>query len=103
MTQYGLKWFELKWYRDKIAVYGVGQPIGHVKDWRGGNYNEGRIPDSPLFETEEKAVEWLWGQVGLGKLERGMILPGHWVSGRGSEKDIRPVYFDKKGGLRVGK
>ena len=76
---YYLESFQLLTFReDKYVLYGYGAAVGHLMDWRGGNIWHGRLPNSPVFSSEEEALNWLWNN--HRRIKTGMEmsgLPGH--------------------------
>ena len=97
---YCLEWFELMKYREKyFVIYGVGQWWNHLMDWRGCNFYHGRLPKSPVFESEEDAKKWLKFQVENGVYQEKMELTGHHDGDpclRGCRKrELETIYFTK--------
>lgn len=96
---YDLQWFQVMTFRKtRFVLYGEGQWEDHIMDWQGCNYWHGRIPESPVFDSVDQAVEWARSAVAEGKLERGMILPGHHsgvqLCSKGcSAREAKAVYF----------
>jgi len=73
-----LNWFQILRYRkNKFVIYGQGQWVGHIMDWRGMNMYHGRLPKSPVFNSVEEAIEWLKFQVKHGVYYEKMELTGH--------------------------
>lgn len=48
-------------YEGKYKVYIMGQPAGHISDWRGCNYRVWSIKGQPHkgFSTKEEALAWV--------------------------------------------
>lgn len=81
-NSYTVSWFDILTYRNgKYVVYGEGHWIGHVMDWRGGNFFHGRLPNSPVFDTEADARAWLRQRVLAGDLNEGDEFTGHHSGG----------------------
>jgi len=77
-NDYKLEWFQiLTYYKTRYVIYGFGQWWLHLMDWNGCNFHHGRLPDFPVFETVEDAVDWLTGKVITGEYKEKMILSGH--------------------------
>lgn len=91
---YNLSWFEILTYReDKFVIHGEGQWSGHMMDWRGMNMRRGRLPESPVFETEKDAMFWLYNAVKSGKYYNGMELSGSFVGDGPCDRDVHTVMF----------
>jgi hypothetical protein len=74
-NEYIVKWFELMpFHQDKFVIYGVGRWLYHIMDWRGCNFYHGRLPLSPVFNSEEEAGKWL---IENKDVYKGMTLRGH--------------------------
>lgn len=89
-NEFRLKWLEVLDYRvnpitgrGRFVLYGVGQWVNHVMDWRGCNFFHGRIKGSPTFATVEEALRWAREASRSGFIAEGMRLRGHH-SGEGS-------------------
>ena len=77
-NSYKLDWFQiLTYHKTRVVIYGEGQWYFHVMDWRGMNMYHGRLPDSPVFDSVEEALEWLEKKVDDGTYKKGNVLTGH--------------------------
>ena len=97
-NHYSLKWFLLMKYRkNKVVIYGVGQQSSHSMDWRGCNFFHGRLPLSPIFNSKEEAIEWLAFQVQHGVYKEYMTLSGHFASEsdkKEKDREIVTIHFN---------
>lgn len=77
-NSYTLDWFMiLKYHKTKFVIYGEGQWYYHLMDWSGMNMYHGRLPNSPVFNSMNSAIEWLTFQVQNKAYRDGMELSGH--------------------------
>jgi hypothetical protein len=75
---YTLAWLEvLTYHRKRFVLYGVGQWVGHIMDWRGCNFHHGRLPGTPVFDSKDDAVRWARLAVVAKWLYEGAHLSGH--------------------------
>jgi hypothetical protein len=83
-NRYKLRWCEVLSYREtRCVLFGAGEWVGHVADFRGPNLFHGRIPKSPTFATVQDALAWADTAAKAGRLAVGQVLKGHYAGGEG--------------------